>query len=97
MVEVFCAGIELFVNPISDVDSFPMVAGRSEVVGVCAFAIDTYVDTPVIKEIIPSMLAIKSKLIASMFSLCVYHSIKCLSISIKWDYYHRYAMISILV
>ena len=62
VVEVFCAGIELFVNPMSDVDSLPIVAGRSEVVGVCAFAIIVVnVDTPVIKEIIPSMLAIKSK------------------------------------
>ncbi len=37
MVVVFWAGIELFVNPMSDDDSLPIVAGRSEVVGVCAF------------------------------------------------------------
>ena len=61
MDEVFCAGIELFVNPMSDVDSLPIVAGRSEVVGVCAFAIVVYIDVPVIKEIIPSMLTTKCK------------------------------------
>ena len=52
MVVVFWTGTELFVNPISDVDSLPMVEGRSEVVGVCAFTIVKIVDDPLTKDAI---------------------------------------------
>jgi hypothetical protein len=58
---VLSAGIELFVNPRSDIDSFPIVAGRSEVVGVCAFAIKRKVDTPIIDDIVVNKLVNKIK------------------------------------
>ena len=54
-------GAVLFVNPIWLADSLPIVAGRSEVVGVCAFTIDVYVDIPVIQDIIASVIVNKTK------------------------------------
>ncbi|HKR72852.1 MAG TPA: hypothetical protein VJR94_01935 [Candidatus Nitrosocosmicus sp.] len=60
---VLWRGTVLFVNPMLDADSLPIVAGRSEVVvvGVCAFTIDVYVDIPIIDDIIASVLANKTK------------------------------------
>ena len=49
-VVVFSTGTVLFDNPMSAVDSLPIVAGRSEVVGVCAFANVDNVDIPPIKD-----------------------------------------------
>jgi len=60
-VVVLWRGTVLFVNPMLDVDSLPIVAGRSEVVGICAFTIDVYVDIPVIDDIIAIILANKTK------------------------------------
>ena len=54
-------GTVLFVDPMLEPDTLPIVAGRSEVVGVCAFTIDVYVDIPVIDDISASVLANKTK------------------------------------
>jgi hypothetical protein len=51
----------LLVNSISDVDSLPMLEGRSDVVGVCAPAMDVNVDIPIIDEVNDSALANKTK------------------------------------
>ena len=58
---VLWTGAVLFVNPIWLADSLPIVAGRSEVVGVCAFTIDAYVDIPIIEDIIASVIVNKTK------------------------------------
>ena len=54
-------GAVLFVNPTWLADSLPIVTGRSEVVGVCAFTIDAYVDIPIIQDIIASVIVNKTK------------------------------------
>jgi hypothetical protein len=54
-------GVVLFVNSILDVDSLPMVEGRSDVVGICAPAMDMNVDIPIIGDVNASALANKTK------------------------------------
>lgn len=55
-VVAFSAGRVLFVNPMSVVDSFPIVAGRSEVVGVCAFTTVEIASGPPMKDIVVNIL-----------------------------------------
>jgi hypothetical protein len=62
MVVVFSTGMVVFVNPISVVDSLPIVAGRSEVVGVCALTKVESVNTPPVKVAIAIILDNTTKL-----------------------------------
>jgi len=65
-VVIFSTGTELFVRLISEVDSLPMVAGRSEVVGVCASAMLKLFDTPMIETIIINVLMSEIRLTVFM-------------------------------
>ena len=61
VVVVLWKGTVLFVNLISDVDSLPMVEGRSDVGGVCASTMSKGVDISIVENIIASALANKTK------------------------------------
>ena len=75
-VVVFSTGRVLFARSKSEVDSLPMVAGRSEVVGVCASTTLRLVTTPMKEYIIVNVLISKNRLNVFMLLLHVYHSIK---------------------
>ena len=75
-VVVFSTGKELFVRPKSEVDSLPMVAGRSEVVGVCACIRLKLLDTPTTVDTIVNMQITKIRLTVFMMLLHIYYSIK---------------------
>ena len=75
-VVIFSTGTELFVRLISEVDSLPMVAGRSVVVGVCASAMSKLFDTPIIESIIVKVIITEIRSTVFMPLLNVYYSIK---------------------
>ena len=75
-VVIFSTGTELFVRPKSEFDSLPIVAGRSDVVGVCPSTMLKLFAIPMIETIIVNVLIIEIRFTVFILLLYIYYSIK---------------------
>ena len=83
-VVVFSAGTVLFVNPKSEVDPFPTVAGSSAVVGVLAFICGENPAIPEMKVMVASIQTNSINLKAYILPLHLHHSIKIVTLCRKY-------------